>query len=137
MRNFDFSSLCRSAIGFDRLFDMIEDGQWLGNNEYPSYNVELVNDNHYRIIINTAGFTENELEIIPHNNLLIIKGIHSDESATRNYLYQGITEHNFERKFQLAEHIQITDANLENGLLYIDLTRVVPEKMKPRHIDIK
>ncbi len=137
MRNFDFSPLYRSAIGFDRLFNLLEAGQGQGNGGYPPYNVELVDDNHYRIAIAVAGFAENELEITAHDNLLIVKGAHSGEPVTRNYLYQGIAERNFERKFQLAEHIQITGANLEHGLLYIDLARVVPETMKPRRIDIK
>lgn len=137
MRNFDFSPLYRSAIGFDRLFNLLEAGQSQGNGGYPPYNVELVDDNHYRIAIAVAGFAEQELEITAHDNLLIVKGAHSGEQVARNYLYQGIAERNFERKFQLAEHIQITGANLENGLLYIDLARVVPETMKPRRIDIK
>ncbi|MGK2888373.1 MAG: small heat shock chaperone IbpA [Candidatus Malihini olakiniferum] len=137
MRNFDFSLLYRSAIGFDRLFNLLEAGQSPGNDGYPPYNVELVDDNHYRIAIAVADFAENELEITAHDNLLIVKGAHSGEPVTRNYLYQGITERNFERKFQLAEHIQITGANLEYGLLYIDLARVVSETMKPRPIDIK
>ncbi|MGK2959673.1 MAG: small heat shock chaperone IbpA [Candidatus Malihini olakiniferum] len=137
MRNFDFSPLYRSAIGFDRLFNLLEAGQSPSNDGYPSYNVELVDDNHYRIAIAVAGFAENELEITAHDNLLTIKGAYSSDLVARNYLYQGIAERNFERKFQLAEHIQITGANLEHGLLYIDLARVVPETMKPRYIDIK
>lgn len=137
MRNFDFSPLYRSAIGFDRLFNLLETGQSQGNGGYPPYNVELVDDNHYRIAIAVAGFAEHELEITAHDNLLMVKGAHGGEPVTHNYLYQGIAERNFERKFQLAEHIQITGANLEHGLLYIDLARVVPETMKPRRIDIK
>ncbi|MGK2946165.1 MAG: small heat shock chaperone IbpA [Candidatus Malihini olakiniferum] len=137
MRNFDFSPLYRSAIGFDRLFNLLEVGQGLGNGGYPLYNVELVDDNHYCIAIAVAGFSENELEITAHDNLLIVKGTHSVEPGTRNYLYQGVIERNFERKFQLAEHIQITGANLEYGLLCIDLARVVSETMKPRPIDIR
>ncbi|KAA8998478.1 heat shock chaperone IbpA [Affinibrenneria salicis] len=137
MRNLDFSPLYRSAIGFDRLFNLLENGQSQGNGGYPPYNVELVDENQYRIAIAVAGFAESELDITAHDNLLIVKGAHSNEPAARNYLYQGIAERNFERKFQLAEHIQIKGANLENGLLYIDLERIVPETLKPRRIEIK
>ncbi|EHD19512.1 MULTISPECIES: small heat shock chaperone IbpA [Brenneria] len=137
MRNPDFSPLYRSAIGFDRLFNLLETGQSQSNGGYPPYNVELVDENQYRIAIAVAGFSEQELDITAHDNLLIVKGAHVGEPAARNYLYQGIAERNFERKFQLAEHIQIKGANLENGLLYIDLQRIVPETMKPRRIEIK
>jgi len=135
MRNFDLSPLYRSAIGFDRLFNLIESGQNQGGG-YPPYNVELVDENHYRIAIAVAGFAESELEITAQDNLLLVKGSRVNSPTERTYLYQGIAERNFERKFQLAEHIQIKSANLANGLLYIDLQRVVPESSKPRRIDI-
>jgi len=135
MRNFDLSPLYRSAIGFDRLFNLIESGQNQGGG-YPPYNVELVDENHYRIAIAVAGFAESELEITAQDNMLVVKGAHANPPAERTYLYQGIAERNFERKFQLAEHIQIKSANLANGLLYIDLQRVVPEASKPRRIEI-
>ncbi|WP_174869018.1 small heat shock chaperone IbpA [Pectobacterium polaris] len=137
MRNPDFSPLYRSAIGFDRLFNLLETGQTQSNGGYPPYNVELVDENQYRIAIAVAGFAEQELDITAHDNLLIVKGSHAGEQVARNYLYQGIAERNFERKFQLAEHIQVKGANLENGLLYVDLERIVPEAMKPRRIEIK
>ncbi|MFT4465901.1 MAG: small heat shock chaperone IbpA [Sodalis sp. (in: enterobacteria)] len=137
MRNFDFSPLYRSAIGFDRLVNLLEAGQGQGNGGYPPYNVELVSENQYRIAIAVAGFAESELEITAHDNLLTVKGAHASDQSERNYLYQGIAERNFERKFQLAEHIQIKGAQLANGLLFIDLERVVPETLKPRRIEIK
>ncbi|KYP97236.1 heat shock protein IbpA [Sodalis-like endosymbiont of Proechinophthirus fluctus] len=137
MRNFDFSPLYRSAIGFDRLVNLLEAGQNQGNGSHPPYNVELVSENQYRIAIAAAGFAESELEITAHDNLLTVKGAHTNDQSERNYLYQGITERNFERKFQLAEHIQIKGAQLANGLLFIDLERVVPETLKPRRIEIK
>ncbi|MBN3230271.1 small heat shock chaperone IbpA [Pectobacterium brasiliense] len=137
MRNPDFSPLYRSAIGFDRLFNLLETGQTQSNGGYPPYNVELVDENQYRIAIAVAGFAEQELDITAHDNVLIVKGAHAGEQVSRNYLYQGIAERNFERKFQLAEHIQVKGANLENGLLYVDLERIVPEAMKPRRIEIK
>ncbi len=93
-------------------------------------------ENHYRITIAVAGFAESELEITSHDNLLSVRGSHPDEQQERTWLYQGIAERNFERKFQLAEHVHVRDARLENGLLYIDLERVVPEANQPRRIEI-
>lgn len=137
MRNFDLAPLYRSSIGFDRLINLLESNQAQGNNGgYPPYNVELVAENNYRITIAVAGFAESELEITAHDNVLSVRGAHPDEQEQRTYLYQGIAERNFERKFQLAEHVHVRDARLENGLLYIDLERVVPEANKPRRIDI-
>lgn len=136
MRNFDLSPLYRSAIGFDRLINLLESNQGQSNGGYPPYNVELVDENHYRITIAVAGFAQSELDITSHDNLLIVRGAHAEEQPERQYLYQGIAERNFERKFQLAEHVHVRDARLENGLLYIDLERVVPESMKPRRIEI-
>ena len=136
MRNFDLSPLYRSAIGFDRLFNLLESNQSQSNGGYPPYNVELVDENHYRIAIAVAGFAESELEITAQDNLLVVKGAHADEQKERTYLYQGIAERNFERKFQLAENIHVRGANLVNGLLYIDLERVIPEANKPRRIEI-
>ncbi|KAI3490399.1 hypothetical protein L1887_45224 [Cichorium endivia] len=133
MRNFDLSPLYRSAIGFDRLFNHLENNQSQSNG-YPPYNVELVDENHYRIAIAVAGFAENELEITAQDNLLVVKGSHTAEQKERTYLYQGIAERNFERKFQLAENIHVKGANLVNGLLFIELERVIPEEKKPRRL---
>lgn len=110
MRNFDLSPLYRSAIGFDRLFNHLENNQSQSNG-YPPYNVELVDENHYRIAIAVAGFAESELEITAQDNLLVVKGSHAGEQKERTYLYQGIAERNFERKFQLAENIHVKGAN--------------------------
>ncbi len=136
MRNFDLSPLYRTAIGFDRLFNLLESNQNQGNGGYPPYNVELVDENHYRIAIAVAGFAESDLEITAQDNLLVVKGARPAEQKERTYLYQGIAERNFERKFQLAENIQVRGANLVNGLLFIELERVIPETMKPRRIEI-
>lgn len=136
MRNYDLSPLYRSAIGFDRLINLLESGQNQSNGGYPPYNVELVDENHYRITIAVAGFAQSELDITAHDNLLIVRGAHAGEQPERQYLYQGIAERDFERKFQLAEHIVVRDARLENGLLYIELERIVPEERKPRRIEI-
>lgn len=126
MRNFDLSPLYRSAIGFDRLFNHLENNQSQSNGGYPPYNVELVDENHYRIAIAVAGFAESELEITARDNLLVVKGAHADEQKSAP-ICTGIAERNFERKFQLAENIHVRGANTVNGLLYIDLERVIPE----------
>jgi molecular chaperone IbpA len=102
----------------------------------PVESLNLPDENHYRIAIAVAGFAESELEITAQDNLLVVKGAHADEQKERTYLYQGIAERNFERKFQLAENIHVRGANLVNGLLYIDLERVIPEAKKPRRIEI-
>ncbi len=136
MRNFDLSPLYRSAIGFDRLFNLLETNQNQSNGGYPPYNVELVDENHYRITIAVAGFAQHELDITAHDNMLVVRGAHAEEQQERKYLYQGIAERNFERKFQLADHIVVRDARLELGLLSIDLERIVPEEAKPRRIEI-
>ncbi|ARU92329.1 small heat shock chaperone IbpA [Tatumella citrea] len=136
MRNFDLSPLYRSAIGFDRLFNLLESNPNQANGGYPPYNVELVDDTHYRITIAVAGFSQQELDITFHDNMLMVRGSHPVEQPEKKYLYQGIAERNFERKFQLADHIVVRDARLENGLLSIDLERITPEEVKPRRIEI-
>lgn len=136
MRNFDLSPLYRSAIGFDRLFNLLESNPNQSNGGYPPYNVELVDDTHYRITIAVAGFSQKELDITFHDNMLMVRGAHPTEQSEKKYLYQGIAERNFERKFQLADHILVRDARLENGLLSIDLERITPEEAKPRRIEI-
>lgn len=136
MRNFDLSPLYRSAIGFDRLVNLLESNPNQANGGYPPYNVEQVDDTHYRITIAVAGFSQEELEITFHDNMLMIRGSHPDQQSEKNYLYQGIAERNFERKFQLADHIVVRDAQLVNGLLSIDLERIIPEALKPRRIEI-
>ncbi|MEM6161410.1 small heat shock chaperone IbpA [Erwinia sp. P6884] len=137
MRNFDLAPLYRSSIGFDRLINLLEStSQGQSNGGYPPYNVELVAENQYRITIAVAGFAQNELDITAHDNLLTVRGSHPEEQQERTYLYQGIAERNFERKFQLADHVNVRDARLENGLLSIDLERIVPEENKPRRIEI-
>ncbi|ALP39920.1 MULTISPECIES: Hsp20 family protein [Aeromonas] len=135
MRNFDFSPLYRSAIGFDRLASLIESAASNGNGGYPPYNIELLGEHDYRITMAVAGFTQEELEISFQENLLTVKGSKQADSG-RNYLYQGIAERGFERRFQLADYVRVKGADLKNGLLHVDLVREVPEAMKPRRIDI-
>lgn len=136
MRSIDFSPLYRSAIGFDRLANLIESAASNGNAGYPPYNIEQLGDNDYRISMAVAGFTQEELELSFQENLLTVKG--SKQADTdRNYLYQGIAERGFERRFQLADYVRVKGADLKNGLLHIELAREVPEAMKPRKIEIK
>ncbi|HHQ4571908.1 TPA: Hsp20 family protein [Aeromonas veronii] len=135
MRSIDFSPLYRSAIGFDRLANLIESAASNGNAGYPPYNIEQLGDNDYRISMAVAGFTQEELELSFQENLLTVKG-NKQADTGRNYLYQGIAERGFERRFQLADYVRVKGANLKNGLLHIELVREVPEAMKPRKIEI-
>ena len=135
MRSIDFSPLYRSAIGFDRLATLIESAASNGNAGYPPYNIEQLGDSDYRISMAVAGFTQEELELSFQENLLTVKGSKQADTE-RNYLYQGIAERGFERRFQLADYVRVTGADLKNGLLHIDLVREVPEAMKPRKIEI-
>ncbi|PJC85121.1 heat-shock protein Hsp20 [Vibrio sp. HA2012] len=136
MRTVDFTPLYRNAIGFDRLFDMMEAGSAKNaSNGYPPYNIEQKDDNKYRITMAVAGFAEEQLDITQKENVLIVRGEHkSDED--RKYVYQGIAERNFERKFQLADYVKVIGATMENGLLHVDLEREIPEAMQPRKIAI-
>ncbi|WP_339329873.1 Hsp20 family protein [Aeromonas hydrophila] len=135
MRSIDFSPLYRSAIGFDRLANLIESAASNGNAGYPPYNIEQLGDSDYRISMAVAGFTQEELELSFQENLLMVKG-NKQADSERNYLYQGIAERGFERRFQLADYVRVKGADLKNGLLHIDLVREVPEAMKPRKIEI-
>ena len=135
MRSIDFSPLYRSAIGFDRLATLIESAASNGNAGYPPYNIEQLGDSDYRISMAVAGFTQEELELSFQENLLTVKGSKQADNE-RNYLYQGIAERGFERRFQLADYVRVKGADLKNGLLHIDLVREVPEAMKPRKIEI-
>ena len=135
MRSIDFTPLYRSAIGFDRLANLIEAAASNGNAGYPPYNIEQLGDNDYRISMAVAGFTQEELELSFQENLLTVKG-NKQADTERHYLYQGIAERGFERRFQLADYVRVKGADLKNGLLHIDLAREVPEAMKPRKIEI-
>ena len=135
MRSIDFSPLYRSAIGFDRLANLIESAASNGNAGYPPYNIEQLGDNDYRISMAVAGFTQEELELSFQENLLTVKG-NKQADTERHYLYQGIAERGFERRFQLADYVRVKGADLKNGLLHIELVREVPEAMKPKKIAI-
>ena len=135
MRSIDFTPLYRSAIGFDRLANLIESAASNGNAGYPPYNIEQLGDNDYRISMAVAGFTQEELELSFQENLLTVKG-NKQADTERHYLYQGIAERGFERRFQLADYVRVKGADLKNGLLHIDLASEVPEAMKTRKIEI-
>ncbi|MDD9889989.1 MAG: Hsp20 family protein [Gammaproteobacteria bacterium] len=139
MRNFDFSPLYRSAVGFDHLGSLLDTVSRAdsASSSYPPYNIELIDKDQYRISMAVAGFVEDELDILSEKQTLTVKGKKLDEEVERNYLHQGIAARNFERRFQLADHVEVTAARLANGLLYIDLVREVPEAMKPKSIPIK
>lgn len=139
MRNVDLSPLYRSFIGFDHLASLLDNANRTEkSNGYPPYNIESVADDKYRITMAIAGFQESEIDIQSEHNTLIVKGTKSDqqEDEKKKYLYQGIAERNFERRFQLGDYIKVIGAELENGLLHIALEREVPEALKPRKIEI-
>jgi molecular chaperone IbpA len=136
MRELDFASLYRSAIGFDRLMDLLQSTTAdLGDN-YPPYNIEKSGEDSYRITMAVAGFTQAEIAITAQHNLLLVAGVKQGDDGGV-YLHRGIAARDFERRFELADFVKVTGASLDNGLLAIDLRREVPEAMKPRRIDIQ
>jgi len=140
MRTFDLAPLYRSTVGFDRLFSMLDQvsGFENGGSTYPPYNIERTGENAYRITLAVAGFAEDELSVETRESTLTVRGsketVQKDEK--HDMLYQGIAARAFERRFQLADHVVVTGAASENGLLHIDLVREVPEAQKPRTIAI-
>ncbi|WP_448550329.1 Hsp20 family protein [Thalassotalea fusca] len=135
----DFSPLYRSFIGFDHLAGLIDKASRADKqSSYPPYNIELLAEDQYRITMAVAGFAESELEIESKQNTLIVNGnkVADNEKTSRKFLHQGIAERNFERKFQLGDHVKVIGAFMENGLLHIDLQREIPEALKPRKIAI-
>jgi len=136
MRSFDFSPLFRSTVGFDRLFDLLDSmPQYETAQTYPPYNIERTDETHYRITLAVAGFGEKELNVEVREGVLTVQG-KREESGDGNYLYQGIAGRAFERRFQLAENVEVKGAKLENGLLHVNLERIIPEEQKPRRIAI-
>ncbi len=139
MRAYDFSPLYRSAIGFDRLAGLLDTASRIDAQapSYPPFNVERVDENEYRVTMAVAGFTEDELEIEVKDQTLTISGKKVESDEDRNFLHRGIATRSFERRFQLADHVQVTGAQLENGLLHVDTRREIPEALKPRTIAIQ
>ncbi len=138
MRTFDFAPLYRSTVGFDRLFSMLDQvGGLESTNSYPPYNIERTGENAYRITVAVAGFADSELSIESKENTLTIRGDKpAKEENAAEVLYQGIAGRAFERRFQLADYVQVRGASLENGLLHVHLEREIPEAKKPRQIAI-
>ncbi len=138
MPSFDLSPLYRSTVGFDRLFSILDSlGGVESGTSYPPYNIERTGENAYRITMAVAGFGENDLAIEAKESVLTVKGDRKDDAEkNREVLYRGIAGRSFERRFQLAEHVEVRGARLENGLLHIELVREIPEALKPRKIAI-
>ena len=136
---FDFAPFRRSTVGFDRLFDMLENNSGAQTQEnYPPFDLIKVGDNDYRIELAVAGFKPDEIDITSQQNQLIVSGRKGEESDQKgeDYIYRGIATRSFERRFALADHIQVRGADLRDGLLAIELVREIPEAMKPRKINI-
>jgi molecular chaperone IbpA len=136
MRTIDFSPLSRSVVGFDRLADLLETATADAATGYPPYNIERTDENAYRVDIAVAGFRPEELDIEVKENLLTVTGRKAANDEPRRFLHRGLAERNFERRFQLADYVLVTDANLADGLLSISLKRELPEALKPRRIEI-
>ena len=136
MRTYDLSPLFRSTIGFDRLGRLLETSLTTDSVTYPPYNIEKLGENAYRITMAVAGFGPGEIDLTVQDNALTIRGKAGAEPENVQYLHRGIAGRAFERKFQLADHVEVEGARLENGLLHVDLVRRIPEALKPRKIEI-
>jgi molecular chaperone IbpA len=135
---FDFSPFRRSTVGFDRLFDMLESGTGNGGENYPPFDLIKTGDNDYKIDLAVAGFRPDEIDITAQQNVLIVTGKKREESEEKgsDFIYRGIATRSFERRFALADHIQVKGADMKDGLLSIELVREIPEAMKPKKINI-
>ena len=133
---FDYTPLYRSSVGFDRLFRMLDEANSVEPTTYPPYNIERVGDDEYRITIAIAGFGPQDVNIEAKGNTLTVSGKKADRQQSGEVLHQGIAARGFERRFQLADHVEVKGADMDNGLLHIALKREVPEALKPRQIPI-
>jgi molecular chaperone IbpA len=136
MRTIDFSPLYRSVVGFDRLADLLQTASADAASGYPPYNIERTDENAYRVEIAVAGFKPEELHVEVKENLLVVQGRKAANDESRRFLHRGLAERNFERRFQLADYVVVTSADLADGLLSIALRRELPDALKPRRIDI-
>lgn len=138
MTTYDFSPLYRSSIGFERLANLLSNATRVNQGQtYPPYNIEVTGEDDYRITMAIAGLSDEDIEITSEQNTLTVVGKNSSRDSSREFLYQGIAERGFERRFQLADHVRVAGATIENGLLHVDLHREIPEAMKPQKIEIK
>src|ERR1700712_2308640 len=133
MKAYDFSPLFRSTVGFDRLFDLVDSSI---RPDWPPYNIEKKGENQYRISMAIAGFAPDEIELIQQGNVLLITGQKKTEPQQQEMLHQGLASRNFKQTFNLADHVKVASADLENGLLLVNLYREIPEQLKPRRIEL-
>lgn len=136
MRQFDFAPLYRSTVGFDRLAQLLDSVGGFDSDGYPPYNIERLGDNEYRITMAVAGFDKDEFKIEVKEQSLVVSGQKRPDDKERVFLHRGIAARAFERRFQLADHVEVLGADFKDGLLHIDLVRNLPERMKPRMISI-
>ena len=136
MTNFDLSPLYRSTVGFDHLFDMLDQASRVQPATWPPYNIERVGEDQYRIVMALAGFEPDEIELVQKENMLLVAGQKHPDPEGIEVLHRGIATRAFKQTFNLADHMKVSGANLENGLLTVELKREVPEALKPRRIDI-
>ncbi len=138
MNRFDFTPYRRSTVGFDRLFDMLEGANRANSGDnYPPFNIERLGDDAYRITLAVAGFKQEEIDITAQQNLMVVTGKKTPEAQNQaQFLHLGIAQRGFERRFELADFVRVDGANLEDGLLIIDLVREIPDAMKPKKIAI-
>ena len=136
MNRLDFSPYRRSMVGFDRVFDMLERQSQGAEDKYPPFNIERRGEDSYRITLAVAGFKPNEIDITAQQNLLVVQGRKAEDAQGGHFLHVGIAQRAFDRRFELADYVRVDGANLEDGLLVIDLVREVPEAMKPKKIAI-
>lgn len=138
MRQYDFAPLYRSTIGFDHLVDLLDAVSGVGDEAvgYPPYNIERLGDNEYRITMAVAGFSPDEIKVEVKENALSVRGEKKPDGQEREFLHRGIAQRGFERRFQLADYVEVKGADLKDGLLHIDLVRNLPERMKPRTVAI-
>lgn len=138
MRNFDFAPLYRATVGFDQIADLMDRVTTAdAGTSYPPYNIEKTADDGYRISVAVAGFAESELSVEVKENALHVSAKKPDDADGKTYLHRGIATRAFDRRFHLADHVRVTGASHENGMLHIDLVREVPEALKPRRIEIQ
>jgi molecular chaperone IbpA len=136
MRQFDFAPLYRSTVGFDRLAQLLDSVGGFEADGYPPYNIERLGENEYRITMAVAGFAKDEFKIEVKESTLLVNGEKKPEDKERTFMHRGIAARSFERRFQLADHVEVKGAEFKDGLLHIDLVRNLPERMKPRMIAI-
>jgi molecular chaperone IbpA len=132
---YDWTPLWRSTIGFDRLFDVLDEVQRTAEESFPPYNIERLDENRFQISVALAGFTPEEVALTVEQNVLTLEGQRSEKDG-KTFLHRGISARNFKRQFTLADHVEVKGARFENGLLLVELQREIPEAMKPRRIAI-